>query len=64
MEKYTEVKTYEVDYKCPKCNDGYLRPTGYTLMSYPVKFPHVCNKCQYGITLDKSYPTIEHIKNK
>lgn len=62
MEKYTEVKTYQIDYKCPECNDGYLRPSGFVYMSHPVQYPHICNICQYTITLDKSYPILEHIK--
>ena len=35
MEKLTDVKLIEVDYECPKCKDGKLRPTGNCFSSNP-----------------------------
>ncbi len=50
METKKEVKVFMVDYKCPKCEIGYLRPTGTILSTYPPQIPHRCNneKCDYG----------------
>jgi len=63
METRQEVKTIQVDYKCPKCNTGYLRPTGIVLCTYPPQYPHKCNnpKCDYGQTFpDARYPYLEY----
>lgn len=59
MEEKKEVKTFKVDYKCPKCKRGYLRHNGLVLTSYPAQYPHNCNNkdCDYDETfLDKTYP--------
>ena len=61
METKTEVMTFEVDYQCPKCKNGRLRPTGQTLLTYPAKFPHACNSCEYIETFTgKSYPYLDY----
>lgn len=64
MEQRTEVKTIQVDFKCPKCNNGYLRPTGAVLSSYPPQYPHKCNNpdyCDYYDTfMGVSYPYITY----
>lgn len=62
-EETKEVKTFTVDYKCPVCDDGYLRPTGTVLTSYPPQYPHMCNResgCGYGETFNKIYPHIDY----
>ena len=67
METRKEVKQVQVDYQCPKCKKGYLRPTGMALTTYPPQFPHKCNNCDYMETFrDKQYPYIdyEEIDNK
>jgi len=46
-EERREVKTFEVDYKCPKCGAGYLRPTGIAVGGEPIQYPHKCNNCDY-----------------
>ena len=43
-EKY-KVNTYEIDYKCDVCGEGYMRPTGEVLLAFPTQYPHRCNKC-------------------
>lgn len=61
----SEVKEVEVDYLCPRCNKGYLRPTGMVLATYPPQFPHFCNNpdCDYTETFrDIRYPYIEYKK--
>lgn len=49
METRNKVETVQVDYKCPKCENGYLRPTGTCYPTNPPQFPHRCNneKCDY-----------------
>lgn len=47
MEERREVKTFEVDYKCPKCGIGYLRPIGIISDNSPLTYPHKCNNCNY-----------------
>ena len=49
MEVKREVRTFEVDFKCPKCGIGYLRPTGIAVGGTPIQYPHKCNNpdCDY-----------------
>jgi len=57
MEEKREVRTFEVDFKCPKCNIGYLRPTGIAVGSTPMQYPHKCSNCDYHkIIKDRQYP--------
>jgi hypothetical protein len=63
MEEQSEVKTIQVDFKCPKCDSGYLRPNGRCLLTHPPKFPHDCNNpnCDYSESFsDKQYPYIDY----
>jgi len=55
-----EVKQVQVDYRCPKCNKGYLRPTETVFSTYPPQFPHKCNNCDYMETFSKQYPHIDY----
>ena len=47
MEEKKEVRTFKIDYKCPKCCIGYLRPTGIAVGGNPMQYPHKCNNCEY-----------------
>lgn len=59
METTKEVKTIQVDYDCPKCEVGKLRPTGQKLLSYPLQYPHKCTECDFTETFrGKTYPYI------
>jgi len=61
MEIKKDVKQIMIDFQCPKCKEGYLRPTGQVFTTNPPMIPHMCNKigCDYGETFrDKSYPRI------
>ena len=59
MEERQEVKTFEVDYKCPKCGVGYLRPIGIIVDISPLKYPHKCNNCDYKeIISGHKYPYV------
>lgn len=63
MEEVKDVKTFQIDFKCPLCKEGYLRPTGIVLASYPAQYPHICNResgCGYTQTFNKTYPHIEY----
>ena len=58
MESKVIVKTIQVDYECPFCYDGKLRPTSKVLLSHPPKYPHKCTKCDFKKTFNKTYPYI------
>jgi hypothetical protein len=61
MEQIKEVKPVQVDYKCPKCEQGYLRPTEICHSTHPPLFPHKCTNCEYGETFSgKKYPYINY----
>jgi hypothetical protein len=61
MEEIKEVKTVRIDYKCPKCKDGYLRPIGSVLASYPPIYPHQCTDCDYAESFSgKMYPYTDY----
>ena len=62
MEEKTIVKTFQVDFACPKCINGYLRPTGKTFLTAPLKYEHICNNanCSYTETFTKTYPYIDY----
>lgn len=57
MEIKTETKQIEVDFECPECKNGKLRPTGEELETFPIQYPHKCNECSYTETfVDIQYP--------
>lgn len=62
MEVRKRVHTVKVDFRCPKCGNGFLRPTGTVLTSNPPQYPHKCNNndCDYGETFNKAYPYIDY----
>jgi len=69
MEIKTEVKTFRIDFKCPKCDTGYLKHVGAVLTSNPPQYPHTCNnpECDYAETfMGKSYPhhITENVKKR
>jgi transposase-like protein len=57
------VTMRKIDYKCPKCDKGFMRPTGTALMSNPAKYPHKCNNpdCDFQATFLRTYPFIDYI---
>ena len=66
MEVKREVKTFQVDFKCPKCEYGYLNqiPSRKHIMLKCIDdaYLHKCNSCSCGYEqeLDKIYPYIIH----
>jgi hypothetical protein len=68
MEEKNEIKIFQVDFKCPKCKTGYLRPSNRVLTTNPPQYPHECSnpKCDYKETFNTTYPyhTQEIIKKR
>lgn len=62
MEEEREVKTFRVDFRCPKCGIGYLRHNGAVLTSHPAQYPHSCQDqlCGYTQSFPHTYPYIRH----
>lgn len=62
MEERNEAKTIFVDFKCPKCKKGYLRPMGNVLTTNPPIYPHRCNnpQCDYKKEFKFTYPYIDY----
>lgn len=54
------LRPIRVDYKCDKCGDGCMRPTGTVLMSDPPKYEHRCQLCGARQNFTHQYPTIMH----
>ena len=54
------LRPIRVDYKCDKCDAGYMRSTGMMLMGNPPQFPHRCNACDQPQTFTEKYPTIKY----
>lgn len=56
-EEMHEVKTFEVDMICEKCNKGHMRPVGnIVLTTYPLQYPHECDNCGHVENYTKKYP--------
>ena len=63
MEERQEVKTIQVDYKCPRCSTGYLRPVGIMCDNHPPAYLHKCNnpECDYHeVIKNNKYPYVEY----
>lgn len=52
----TQVKTYEVQYVCDVCKDGYMEPNGIMLTSNPPKYQHSCQNCNHSVSFRVQYP--------
>lgn len=52
----TEVRTYEIQYVCDVCKDGYLEPNGITLTSHPPQHQHSCTSCGHTVSFRVIYP--------
>jgi len=57
MEKRQEVITVQVDYECPSCKSGLMRPNGQVFD----KYGHECEFCGFTQTLLKVYPYIDYM---
>lgn len=64
METRSEIKTFKVEYKCPKCETGYMLQGGVVWDSFPPSYEHSCDntECEFSTMLGKRYPYIEYDK--
>lgn len=53
----TEVKAYNIEMLCNKC-DGTMLPTGRSFLIFPPTYEHKCNKCNYTESFTEIYPKI------
>lgn len=61
METKKEVKVKQVDYICPECENGSMRPTGHVLSMDPPLYQHECTNCGNIIEIKgKTYPYVEY----
>jgi len=51
MEVKKEVKTFEVNYKCDECDNGYMKFGGVVLTSYPAQYTHSCDNPDCDATM-------------
>jgi hypothetical protein len=58
LEKENEVKTFLVKYLCDEegCEGNVAYTDGNMLLSNPVKFKHICDKCGTNHLFDHKYP--------
>ena len=56
MEELREVRAQQMDKKCPKCNQGYMRPNGIVNMGPTPYYDHVCNSCGHTDRYTMRYP--------
>lgn len=61
-ELHHKVETIAVDFQCPVCLTGRLRPIGNVHYTSPLQYPHKCNnpECTYKKTFLKTYPYIDY----
>jgi ssDNA-binding Zn-finger/Zn-ribbon topoisomerase 1 len=61
MEIEQEVKPVRIDFQCPRCKQGFMRPTNSSFLSNPPIYPHKCTKCNYTENVTgKTYPYIDY----
>ena len=63
MEIEKEVRVIRVDFVCPKCKEGRLRPKGSIFPTEPAIVPHSCNNvnCEHGENfIGVSYPFLKY----
>lgn len=54
-------KAVVIDYECPECPDGVMRPTGISWSGTwgSPNCPHECEECGHQKILDRRYPATE-----
>ena len=62
MEEKFEAKVFWTHQRCDDCDNGYMKPTGTVLTTYPPIYPHRCDRCGAVKSFSVSYPymTYEH----
>lgn len=55
------VRTVRVTMTCdvPECG-GTMVSGGHVFLTYPLKYPHTCDKCGVSTTYRIQYPTVRH----
>ncbi len=56
-----EVRTYEVNMSCNKCDFGFMYSTGNTFLTYPAQYEHKCNQCDNVENFNITFPYIKHV---
>lgn len=57
--KSKEVKVYMDRLYCEECGEE-MAFTGMALASYPMKYPHICPKCEKRVIMAEIYPKIRY----
>ena len=60
METKMQINTRMVEYKCDKCGEGKMIPTGIVLLTYPGQYEHKCNNCGFIMNFFAKYPYVEY----
>jgi predicted RNA-binding Zn-ribbon protein involved in translation (DUF1610 family) len=60
MEVKREVKSYLIEFRCPKCNQADMVRKNLILTTHPPKYPHYCPSCSHELVLDKHYPFTQY----
>ena len=58
MQEVRNVNSRQVDFRCPECQNGWMRPSGIVLTSNPPQYPHTCTSCSYKQTFGVRYPYV------
>jgi hypothetical protein len=57
MTEIRNVNVRQADEKCPRCQNGYMRPTGVVTQSNPPSYEHRCNaRCGHVQNYPMRYP--------
>lgn len=59
MIKSIEVKVYQDRLYCDECGEE-MQFTGMALATYPMQYPHECQKCGNRMTKNDIYPKIRY----
>ena len=61
-EKYSELRVYQVDLMCDKCDNEPMVSDGLMLPTSPPKYLHRCCKCGSEAVLFELYPVLRYKK--
>lgn len=56
MPEIRNVKSEQMDEKCPVCGKGWMRPTGIVITGDLTQFEHKCTNCDYKNNYSIRYP--------
>lgn len=56
MPEVREIKVKQMDQGCPKCSEGFMRPTGIVHPGPVPMFEHACTACGHKETYNIRYP--------